>query len=310
MSEKREAAPEEGKVVLVVRETRLEQLVAQYNTLEQTQFVIESRGGTFEDTLAEHNAYREAIKTVQATLSDKARIQCVSREYLPNYIFGPEDIVVVIGQDGLVANTLKYLDGHPVIGINPEPSRYDGVLLPFEVKDLAKVFSDVSHARFQSREITMAQATLNDGQRMIAVNELFIGPRFQTSAFYDLRIDEKHERQSSSGVIVSTGLGSTGWLKSVAAGAAGVSGRTTKSFEMPWEERLLTYAVREPFPSQTTGTDLVFGSIASENVFTMTSLMANNGVIFSDGMIDDCIEFNSGAIVEISLASKRGRLVC
>lgn len=33
-----------------------------------------------------------------------------------------QDIVVVIGQDGLVANTLKYLDGQPVIAINPDPA--------------------------------------------------------------------------------------------------------------------------------------------------------------------------------------------
>ncbi|MFT7387173.1 MAG: hypothetical protein ACI8VC_000410 [Candidatus Endobugula sp.] len=32
----------------------------------------------------------------------------VERNLLPNFIFGPEDIVVVIGQDGLVANPLKY----------------------------------------------------------------------------------------------------------------------------------------------------------------------------------------------------------
>ena len=46
----------------------------------------------------------------------------VERNDLDRFVFGPEDVVVAVGQDGLVANVAKYLDGQPVIGINPEPA--------------------------------------------------------------------------------------------------------------------------------------------------------------------------------------------
>lgn len=37
------------------------------------------------------------------------RRQVMDRQLLPNYLFGPDDIVVALGQGGLVANTMKYL---------------------------------------------------------------------------------------------------------------------------------------------------------------------------------------------------------
>lgn len=52
----------------------------------------------------------------------------IDRSLLPNFLFGDDDIVVAIGQDGLVANTLKYLTEQVLIGVNPDPHRWDGIL--------------------------------------------------------------------------------------------------------------------------------------------------------------------------------------
>ena len=300
----------DNKVILVTRRTRLEELVAQYNTEEQAAFVITSRGSEFEDYRIEHNTYMESVKKVEAELKRSARVQRLERGFLPNFIFGPQDTVVVVGQDGLVANTLKYLNGQPVIAINPDPARFDGTLLPFAVENTKAIFADVISERYQSKQITMAKATLNDGQELIGVNDLFIGPRIQISARYELSIDGESEVQSSSGIIVSTGLGSTGWLKSIVAGAAGVLGRKRKEESvMEWDARKLKFAVREPFPSQATGVDIVFGEITQKSEMKVSSLMAGNGVIFSDGMVDDAIEFNSGSEVSIGIAQHQGVIV-
>ena len=47
----------------------------------------------------------------------------------------------------------------------------------------------------------------------------------------------------------------------------------------------------------------------NKNTFKIKSLMAENGVIFSDGVESDFINFNSGAEVTISVSEKRGLLV-
>jgi len=209
---------------------------------------------------------------------------------------------------------LKYLNGQPVIAINPDPSRFDGVLLPFAVADIGLLFADVLRKQYQSKYITMAKATLNDGQELIAVNDIFIGPRSHTSARYALTVNQQTETQSSSGIIVSTGLGSTGWVKSIIAGATGILGKNSTNSEnntnpIAWDTDHLQFAVREPFPSNTTGTDLVYGKVSNQSKIKVSSLMSGNGVIFSDGMVDDFVEFNSGTEVLLGIAENRGNLL-
>ena len=123
----------------------------------------------------------------------------MDRGFLPNFVFGPDDTVVTLGQDGLVANTLKYLNGQPVVGVNPDPERWDGRLLPFRVSDLSKLMPEVVLRKRPTRSVTMAKAALNNGQTMYGVNDLFIGPKTHCSARYLIRSGEASETQSSSG---------------------------------------------------------------------------------------------------------------
>lgn len=307
----------ETKIILIVRETRLEELKARFNTVSQARFYVEQLGGDFADYEKEDAAYRGAVSQAQQVLSLMGRLQVVHRSFLPNFIFGPGDIVVAVGQDGLVANTLKYLQGQPLVGINPDPDRYDGKLLPFLIRDLAAIMPEVLHGRRPLKAVTMAKALLNDGQVLYAVNDLFIGPKSHGSARYTLRHANRQERQSSSGVIVSTGLGSTGWFSSLLAGAHGLmagighSGAADpQTFpKMSWDAPHLVFTVREPFPSQSTAVDLVFGAIGQETPLSIESHMPERGVIFSDGFESDFLDFNSGAKAEIQVADRLGRLV-
>ncbi|MDR2365373.1 MAG: hypothetical protein LBD68_05900, partial [Zoogloeaceae bacterium] len=215
------------------------------------------------------------------------------------------------------------------------------------------------------------------------VNDFFIGQRTHVSARYILKHAGTQEPQSSSGVIVSTGMGSTGWMKSVIAGAARISSsvigrpygaaqesenlmtedegdgedgallmaaaappppppapadyggkedaretamlRRVKISVAPrkksygpselysvigkWGSDELIFAVREPFPSKSTGSNLVFGKISRDAPLRIESLMGENGVIFSDGMENDFLVFNSGTEAVITLSEKRGHVV-
>ncbi len=306
----------ERKIVLVTRRTRLDDLLYRYNTVEQARFHVESLGADFGDYLEEDRTYKQQIATAERMLARLGRVQPLERSFLPNFIFGEDDLVVVIGQDGLVANTLKYVPGRPVIAINPDPVRYDGILLPFEVKDVLAISQEVMTKGRPVQAITMAEASLSDGQRLLAVNDLFIGPASHTSARYELRLGDKVEQQSSSGVIVSTGLGSTGWLKSIMAGTVGVaralgvaipSERKVDGFA--WDSEYLYYTVREPFPSVTSTTELVFGKVTNQRTLRITSAMPQGGMIFSDGLIEDAVSFNAGLTVQIGTAKEKSLLV-
>ncbi|MGV2293400.1 sugar kinase, partial [Trinickia sp. YCB016] len=123
------------------------------------------------------------------------------------------------------------------------------------------------------------------------------------------------ESQSSSGIIVSTGLGSTAWLKSVVTGAFGVARAMegkAGSFQyqpQPWDSPELTFAVREPFPSQVSKTELVFGHVSAGQPLRLRSRMPENGVIFSDGIEVDYLRFTAGMEATVSVAARRGCLV-
>src|SRR5689334_2694532 len=190
----------ENKIVLVTRPTRLAELVIRFNTVSQARFYVEHQGADFSDYLREDETYHQALVKTQKSLGQMGRVQTVDRGFLPNFVFAPDDTVVTLGQDGLVANTLKYLDAQPLVGVNPDPARWDGKLLRFRVGDLPKVIPEVLAHRRPTKTVTMARATLNNGQTMYAVNDLFIGPKTHTSARYLIRIGETSEAQSSSGV--------------------------------------------------------------------------------------------------------------
>jgi NAD kinase len=316
----------ENKIVLVVRRTRLDDLIARFNTEDQARFYVEHLGADFSDYQLEDRQYKTAVREAEDALARVGRVQRLDRAFIPNFLFGPQDTVVALGQDGLVANVLKYLDRQPLIGVNPDPKRWEGVLLPFTVGDLETVTAAVLAGGRKVRQVTMAKAALNTGEILYGVNDLFIGPRSHTSARYLLEIGGLSERHSSSGIIVSTGLGSTGWLRSIVTGAEGISSslagrppkktsqkgqakREERETSFNWDADHLVFSVREPWPSTTSEASLVFGKISHNRPLTLLSQMPENGVIFSDGMETDFLRFNAGTRATITVAEKKGHLV-
>lgn len=310
------SATAQRRVVLVTRRSRLDELIVRHNTLAQAKFYVEHLGADFTDYLAESEAYAKSLRITVQTLEAWGRYQVVDRSMLPNFVFAPGDLVVALGQDGLVANTMKYLEGQPLIGVNPDPARWDGVLLPFAPQDLAALLPDAVADRRPTKTVTIAEAALSDGQRLRAVNDLFIGPRSHTSALYELEHAGRREFQSSSGLIVCTGLGSTAWMKSVVTGSLAVAAALGGTRELPayaplpWDAPTLTFAVREPFPSRRSQTTLVYGTVDARHPLAVRSRMPEGGVIFSDGIEADFLRFTAGVEARIGVAGVAGQLVC
>lgn len=301
------------KLIIVTRKTRLQELVERFNTRSQAKFYIEHAGGDFNDYEREDDAYRSSLEVLRRSLDFEMPQQLVDRTLVPTFQFQREDLVVTLGQDGLVANTAKYVGAQPIVAVNPEPKRFDGILLPFLPDQARSAVSKVIEAKAGIHEVTLAEIKLHDGQRLLAFNDLFIGARSHVSALYRISYDSKSEVQSSSGVLISTGAGSTGWLSSVFNMASGVAsfcgGNAVKPIRLPWEDRRLVYVVREPFVSRHSQANLVAGMLEAGQELVLESLMPSGGAVFSDGMEADFLEFNSGAIATVKAAEQRARLV-
>lgn len=316
--------------IIVKNKTRLELLIERFNTKEQAKFYIERSGGNFQDYEIEHHHFHEVLSQVQRQLSKTLKNKLIERSFLPSFLFNEKQVVIVIGQDGLVANTAKYINGIPIIAINPDVNRYDGVLLPFTTDNFMGAVEKVMLNQYKSKIATLAEAKLNDGQRLLAFNELFIGAASHISARYKISYNNKTEEHSSSGIIVSTPAGSTGWLSSIFNMTFGMNrflgNDTSKNkasiskVSRPVEEnnqkkakklndQQLMFVVREPFQSKKTQTNLTAGVLEAQTTLTIESLMPAHGVIFSDGIEADFLPFNAGAIANIRTAKEKACLV-
>lgn len=321
-------------VAIVTTQTRLKGLLARWGSRSSAKFRLNQAqaiqrlavAGTdmeltdeqqvaddFDKYEQEDRSYNEAVQKLRSEVDIGLPIAMVPREYLPNFDFLNCCAVIVIGPDGLVANTAKYVGDLPILGINPNPRHIDGVLLPIELRAARGVLQRTIKQNAKIREVTMGEVELNDGQKLLAFNDFFIGCRTHSSARYMLQTEAASEPQSSSGVIVATGAGSTGWLSSVFNMARGVTqlagGTAGDAQRNAWEDRRLTWVVREPFASRSSSANLVAGVLDENKRLQLESMMSDNGIIFSDGIEADGIDFNSGSIATVRVAQQRAHLV-
>jgi len=299
--------------IIVKNKTRLETLIERFNTRAQAKFYIERSGGDFRDYEKEHEVFHNSLSLVQRNLSGLLKNKIVERSFLPSFIFSENQVVVAVGQDGLVANVAKYVKKIPIVAVNPDKERFDGVLLPFTADNFTKAIEKVISNNYSSRHTAFAEARLNDGQRLLAFNDLFIGADSHVSARYKITYDNKTEEQSSSGIIVSTKAGSTGWLSSIFNMSFGIhkfiARDNSKKKYYTLDDDQLMFAVREPFASRKTQTDVTAGILSAQSRLIIESYMPNNGLIFSDGIEADFLKFNSGSIATIGIAKEKANLV-
>jgi len=299
--------------IIIKNKTRLETLIERFNTKAQAKFYIERSGGDFNDYEMEHEIFHCSLSIVQRNLSTIIKNKIVERSFLPSFIFNDKQVIVTVGQDGLVANTAKYVKQIPIVAVNPDHERFDGVLLPFNPDNFLIAIDKVIANNYKSKLTSLAEARLNDGQRLLAFNDLFIGATSHVSARYQISYNNKTEEHSSSGIIVSTQAGSTGWLSSIFnmsfAIRKFVEKDNSKKKYAKLKDNQLMFAVREPFASKKTQIETSVGIITEQSKLVIQSFMPNNGLIFSDGIETDFLKFNSGAIATIGIASEKANLV-
>lgn len=298
------------RVVLVYRHTELDELLARHGTRGQAAFYLRSRGRRIEDLEARHKEQAAAKTEVSSGIPADWRRGMVERADLPRFLFGPDDIVVAVGQDGLVANLAKYLDGQLIIGINPEPLRNPGVLVRHPPRACAALLafaarggSGSAGATGHGERLTMVTAETDDGQRLTGLNEIYLGQPTHQTARYTLRLpDGRTEAQASSGLIVSTGTGATGWCRS-----AWLERKSSLRLPSPEEDRLAWF-VREAWPSPASGTACTEGTLSAGQELEVTA-ESDRLVLFGDGVESDAIPLTWGQTARMRLADRSLRLL-
>jgi NAD kinase len=288
------------RVVILTRPSAKQAFVQRYGSEGQTRFAMaQSAKGMadFKKAEVEDSAQSRAVARIRKAMPSDVKLAEIDRQMVAQFLFEPHDLVVAVGQDGLVANVGKYLEGQPLAGVNPDPQTIDGSLLAFNVETFIAALPQVLNDRRPMREATLAEAQTSDRQVLRGLNEIFVGVPTHQSARYRIRHGANDEVQSSRGLIVSTGTGSTGWLKSL-RGAEAV-------FDPAVDE--LAFVVREAWPGRGFAATLIEGRVTRDQPLLIESRM--EGTIFADGIETDAVRFDAGVSVTIAPAARRVRLV-
>ena len=290
------------RLVLVTRETEYDALMVRHATRGQAQAFLRRRGQDLGGMDHGRGQLSEALAVIRAGLPKGWRLAQVRRAELDRFLFAPEDVVVAVGQDGLVANLAKYLNGQPVIGVNADPGRNAGILVPHAPGDVAALLSAAAAGTAPIEARTMIRAELDDGQAILALNEVFVGHASHQSARYAITHGGREELQSSSGLIVATGTGTTGWALSIARS-------TGLEVSLAPDEPAGLFLVREPWPSRATGASIVSGRLGPADRLVVASRMNEGGVVFADGIEHDRLDFAWGRTLTLRVAEQRLRFV-
>ncbi|MFH1174414.1 MAG: hypothetical protein V1725_04730 [archaeon] len=292
-------------IVLVKKTTALEDLLRRHTTLSQAKFYLESRGDSYAEFKSAHEDYHAGLAAVAACIPKHVRHTCIDKTQLPTYQFGEQDCIVAVGDDGLLVNLAKYTNNNHVLLVNPDPKRFDGVLASCTTDGFPALLNAELSGRATTTALTMAEAKLDDGQILYALNDIYIGRKTHVSSRYELMHKRQKEAQSSDGLLITTGTGSTGWYTSIMNAAHCLSARKQSSCAFSGDAPFLVYTAMNPFPTKVTGTSMMQGRILKTEPLRVRSRMAEQGVIFGDGVEDDYLEFNTGSLVTITPAEKK-----
>ncbi|MFS0700964.1 hypothetical protein AB6N24_13415 [Cellulomonas sp. 179-A 4D5 NHS] len=291
------------RAVVVHRRSALDELVDRHGTRGQAEFFLRTRGRDLADVQASHDALADALARTRAAIPAHWRRGDVDRDDLHRFAFEPQDVCVVVGPDGLVANTAKYVGSQPVVGVDPEPGRSAGVLVRHRPATVARVLDAVVRGTARVEPRALVRASLDDGTSLEALNDVYVGDAGHQSARYALHVPGgASEAQSSSGVVVTTGTGATGWAASLARGRADAPPLPGPA------EPALAWFVREAWPSPSTGTTLTAGTLPAGAELGLV-VGSESLVVFGDGLEADRLTATWGQTVRVGLAARTLQLV-
>ena len=164
------------RAVIVRRPTEFDELMDRYSTRGQVEFVLRSRGRTLESVERAHESHVAALARVRAGIPDGWASADVERDSLSRFLFAPEDVIVVVGPDGLVANVAKYAGEQAVVGVNSVPQSNAGVLVRCTPDQGVGALRRIDEGGdLHVDQLTMVRAAADDSRTLTALNEVFIG---------------------------------------------------------------------------------------------------------------------------------------
>jgi NAD+ kinase len=215
----------------------------------------------------------------------------------PEEAFEGYDLVVSVGGDGTVLDTSHYIeDETPLLPVRSDPGSH-GALCQYGADEVDAAI-DAALEDPAIEEWSRAEVDY-DGETAYALNEVFIADSHSMEvARYEVSDGERTEEHMNSGLVVSTGAGSTGWYNNI-PGSDGA---------FPADADELRYIEREPIRDG--DQELNSGVLEPGEELEIRSKMNVDGIISVDGDREDLLfGFPRGATATVRLADSPLRVV-
>ncbi|MCU0860393.1 MAG: NAD(+)/NADH kinase [Thermoplasmata archaeon] len=246
-----------------------------------------------------HDAHYESLDRIRRILTERGIH--FSRSYMPysEYEdFRGKDLIISVGGDGTVLNSSQYvMDRTPMLTVRSD-RKSAGVLCMVDAQDFERAIDRIIEDEFEVQDWTRVEGRFGS-RRLFALNEVFVGARHSPSmARYEIAHDGRTESQMSSGVVITTGTGSTGWYANI-PGSGGSFPRTAKELRFIVREHNLAGDYR-----------LTEGTIEQGGSLTVRSKMNVDGCISFDGDYGKrMFEFKRGSLLRVKAARLPVRVV-
>lgn len=214
------------------------------------------------------------------------------RVHLTSKMCRNRDLIIAIGGDGTFLRAAHHIGSTPVLAVSSDIRYNEAFYAQATPANFVRKFKMLLKGKFKIRKLPRLQVKLNGSYlQLMAINEVFVGSRhpYHTSRYW-ITIHGKKEFQKSSGVLITTRTGSTGWAKSA----------YKKSLNI--QKNGFGYVVREPYIGRLTKSKLLGGTLPRKDVVKITSSL-HEGIVVIDSS-EKVHKFTNGDKLEVKISKQ------
>lgn len=281
------------KIALVPKLTKVEWDMKRLNLTErELKEFYDKQGLNTMVIFDSHQIQKQGLNKIKSIFPE---IETVERDKCTRESMKPFDIILAYGGDNHFQYIAHRLTSQIILGVNSDPDRSDGALTSIAINELELYKERILNKKFSIEEWTRLKVQTNGTIiEDLAISEVFIGEekRFNMSR-HILELNGQKEEQKGSGLIVSTGTGSTGWYNSAH------QHQVNNQVKFPRINKMAYFMLTEPFRGKHHSYKNAIGQFGEHEKLIVTSLSDTQGILAIDSLT--IIPIKEGSKITIEL---------
>ncbi len=252
--------------------------------------LIKKRHPSTSKLLSTHKQHVRSLDLIRKTLkAHNIKYRFSSRSHSKN--FKGYDLVITIGGDGTFLRASHYIKNQLMLGVNSVPTNSVGALCSITYNQFPKKLAEILDNKYKVKDLLRMKIQINGQPLPIEpINDiLFTNYSPAATSRYIAKYNGRREDQKSSGIWVSTPLGSTAAMH--AAGG---------NKQRPNDNRL-QFFVREPFfPGKTNPYKIIHEFLAKKQKLKIMTKMLKSRIYLDGPTVYYSMEYGDELSVSLS----------